>query len=350
MKTFIVKILILILPYAFIIAGTNYYFDPANILTNGKYEAEVAKLLLKGHNLDRLKNFDERLALKNIISNLPYTPDIVTIGTSRSLEISSDFFPNKKFNNCSLSHANIKDLIAVVGLLDSCNKLPKQIYLETSSVIVNSSSLDEWESIHEYYDYWLQKNFIENSNDNFKLHLFKKKITALFSFAYFRNSLLSIKSGGGKKVVDVGSEVPKGFGRFFDYSISYSDAYRKVDTLKAIADAEIFTTKNATPKINTTDLQLLMKMIEYLKSKKVTVILLNIPFQPDCYNILNKRNKLFIDLSKDIELFAMKNNVKLVGTFNPYEANIRRSQFYDQLHCDKAALKNVIKIEKYIPN
>lgn len=349
MKTFIIKILILILPYGLIVAVTNYYCDPANILTNGKYEAEIAKIILKGHNVDNLKNFDERLALRDIISNLSYSPDVVTIGTSRSLEISSEFFPNKKFNNCSLSHANIKDLIAVVGLLDSCNKLPKEIYLETSSVIVNSTSLDEWESISEYYNYWLRKNLLDNPNSNFKFHLFKKKITALFSFAYFRSSLLSIKLGSKNKMVDKGNETPKGFGRFADYSISYSDSYKKIDTLKAMADAEIFATKNATPQINTNDLELLMKIIDYLKNKQVNVVLLNIPFQPDCYDILNSRSKLFIDLARDIEDFAKKNNVKLIGTLNPYEANVKRSQFYDQLHCDKAALKNVVKIEKYVP-
>ncbi|MFY7963663.1 MAG: D-alanyl-lipoteichoic acid biosynthesis protein DltD [Chitinophagaceae bacterium] len=351
MKKFIIKIIVLLMPFAIFIATINFFIDPAHIFSNGNYEKRVADILIKGNNINNLRNFDERLAVKNIISKLPYKPQVVAIGTSRLLQMSSDFFPNSKFLNCSMSHASLKDFIAVIGLLDSSQKLPSEIFLETSPTIINSSNSDEWESIREYYQYGISKMGI-NSNDkgeNIQFDVFKKKITALFSFAYFQSSVARFSIRHQNAFKDVGKTIPQNFGRLSDFSIIYPKSYHTPDTLKAMADAKIFVSKTAIPKISSKELGVLKNVLAYLKEKNVKVTLVNIPFQPDCFNLLNQKNNLFDGLTNAIKSFAVSNNVALVGTFDPNNAGLKRSQFWDQIHCDKEGLRKVVNIILYNP-
>jgi hypothetical protein len=352
MKKFLQNIIILILPFAIFIASINFFIDPAYVFSNGNYEKRVGEILLKGHNIDYLKNFDERLALKNLITQLPYTPNIVSIGSSRSLQMSSNFFPRKSFINCSLSHATIKDIVAVVGLLDSSKKLPAEIYLETSTIITNTLASDEWQSIFQYYLYGLKNMNIENEDNNLnpQFELFKKKCTALFSFAYFQNSILKIKKKKQNVLKDVDTQIPQNFGRLFDFSVAFPREYQTRDTIKAISDAVIFTSKTSPPKINIDNLNTIKKILVYLKSKGVKVTLLNLPFQPDCYRIYDKKKEVFKELQSGIKKFATEMELPLIGTFNPNDANLNRRNFWDQLHCDKPSLMTVMKIVQYNPN
>jgi purine-nucleoside phosphorylase len=286
-----------------------------------------------------------------LITNLSYKPNIVCIGTSRSLQISSSFFENKKFINCSFSHGNIKDFIATIGLLDSCDKLPTEIYLETSSTLINSSDTYEWESIYQYYLYEVSKLKVSLDNEPhyFKARSVKKKVEALFSLAYFQKSFSGFFTQKSSNFKDVGILMPSNFGRLADFSITYPKSYKNPDTLKAMSDAEIFVSKNTIPEIGNAELKVLKNILKYLKSKNVKITLLNIPFQHDCYNIFENKNKAFIGISEDIKRFAIEMNVSLVGTLNPYEAGINRGEFFDQLHCSQSALRKVFKIIQYTP-
>jgi hypothetical protein len=325
--------------------------DPACIFSNGKYEQSIASALLKQHNVDNIKNCDDRLLLKKMISGINFNPDIVVIGTSRSLEISSDFFPNKKFINCSVSHANMNDFIAIVGLLDSCNKLPAEIYIETSPILINPSPTDEWISLETYYNFAIKKMKLSVvTAEAPPLFLeYKKKIKAMFSFEYFQNSIKFLWRSKNN-FVDVGANIPQNFGRMNDCSITYSLAYKTPDTIKAISDAPIYMSKSYLPNLDTKYLKVMEQIINYLASKNVKVSLVNIPFQPDCYTLALTRSNVFYEIKKGIVSFAQKNKVKLIGTFNPFEAHLIRSHFYDPLHCNKKALQSVFKIVDYNSN
>jgi hypothetical protein len=161
MKKIIKNILLLFTPFAICIMIINYCVDPANVFSNGTYESNIATVLLKGHNVDNIQNCDERKIVEKLITQIPVIPDITIIGSSRELEVSSDFFPNKKFMNYGVSHANINDILAIVGLMDSLKKLPKEIYIETSPVFSEISPTEEWASLYNYHEYAIKKMNID---------------------------------------------------------------------------------------------------------------------------------------------------------------------------------------------
>lgn len=351
MKRFLKNIVTLLLPFAMIIGTVNYVADPANIFSNGNYEQSIATLLLNGRNVDDLKNIDERLLVKNIITQTTIKPDIVAIGTSRCLEISSSMFTDKKFINCAVSHANMNDLISIIGLLDSCNKLPSEIYLETSPTFVNPTPTNEWLTLQSFYIYGAKKmqlsmvDTVPYSN----LYKAKKKIQSLFSIEYFQKSIKNTKQYNKLGFTDVDTTTPKNFGRFSDCSVTYPIYYRTPDTTKAMADAPIYTNTAQLPKIDIHYILNLQKIIKYLQSKNVKVTLVNLPFQHDCFTIIQNKYQLFSQSKTDLYNFAKYLDVRLLGTFSPYDANLSRGQFYDPLHSNKEAIKAVLNIVQYQP-
>ncbi|MEJ0081062.1 MAG: hypothetical protein WDM78_08985 [Puia sp.] len=72
---------------------TNYLVDPANIFTSKQYVAGIASILSLGHNVDNISNYNERLLQEQRVLKLTKTPDIMVLGSSRVMEIGSDFFP-----------------------------------------------------------------------------------------------------------------------------------------------------------------------------------------------------------------------------------------------------------------
>jgi hypothetical protein len=354
MKKISYNLLFLISPFAFLIATVNIVVDPAKIFSNNNYEKKVADILLKGHNIDNLRNFNQRITLKNIVTNLPNKLDVIAIGSSRLFEMSSDIFPNKKFLNCSLAHGNTKDFVAVIGLLDSCNKLPNEVYIDTSPMItiIDEADSDEWESIFEYYFYGLDKIKIayeENEKLKLPINLFKKKITNIFSFSYFQKSFFAIPKMEQNKFLDVGKEIPKNFGRMSDFSIVYPSNKFNSDTLKATSDALFFVKNKTTPTVNYIGLEKLKKMIAFFDEKKIKVTLVNLPFQIDFYNQFEAKNSVFSDLDKELNKIAFQYNIRVLGSFNPKEADINRSQFFDYSHSNKEALISSLRITKNQP-
>ncbi len=349
MKKFFLNTFYLIIPFALIIAFVNISVDPANFFSNEKYETEAAAIVLKGNNIENFNTCDERILLQKIILGIKVAPETIVIGTSRSLEISGDIIEKKNFLNCSVSHANLNDFIAILGMLDSLKKLPKEIYIESSPTLINPSTTDEWLSIYEFYEYGLSKMNIEYDSKvkNSFYYLAIQQLNAIFSFAYFQKSITFLKKKKENTILDIGKNIPKNFGKMYDGSITYPSSYMNSDTLKAIADAEVYIKKSFLNEFDYKYLNILKKIIDYLKNNNIKIYMLNLPIQQDCYKIIAKENKLFGEIKNGTDEFAKKENVTLLGTFNPFEANLNRSQFYDPLHCNKEALKSVLKIVQY---
>lgn len=171
------------------------------------------------------------------------------------------------------------------------------------------------------------------------------KLQTLFSFEYLQDNVLAVLLKRKKIMKDVGNTIPTNYGRLSDCSITYSLSYRTPDTVKAMANASVYITKNFLPKIEERYLNTLATLINYLTQKNVKITLMNLPFQHDCYRLIDANNATFNNIRLGIEQFAKQVNKPLIGTFNPYEIHLRRSQFYDPLHCDKAALKLTLTVK-----
>src|ERR1035438_2772710 len=143
MKKFAIKLGAFCFPVLFIVISVNYWIDPANIFQNGKYEKGIVDFLCDSSNVTNIVNCDERLLQKFFIKCTSRQPDLLILGSSRSMLISSDLFTNQNIKNNSVSSASIEDDLAIYQLYQRQNMKPKVLLLCLDPWILNDNNRSE---------------------------------------------------------------------------------------------------------------------------------------------------------------------------------------------------------------
>lgn len=344
MRKLIFNLSIIIVPIGLIVIITNIAIDPANLLQGESYVVGIAKVLANGGNLDDLANYDERLLQKAYISNTNEPIDVAILGSSRVMEIRQSFFLGEKVVNLGVSRANINDLIAITGVLDSSHKLPKKVLIGVDHFLIGSSKdgdLD-WESLGGYHQHFIKKHHIKTRFQATQTNKLKKYYT-LITFDYFRQSLYFwIK----KNFINVGSKQPATYGRLSDGSICYATDYKNPDTLK-VSNVATVSAMYKLPEVDQDKLQLMHVLTNFYQHQQIEIILIMVPFHHNYYTGINKNHelnfqtyeKLFID-------FAHNRRIKIIGSFDPFKENVSRAEFYDLYHCTGEAIQRIIQKHK----
>jgi hypothetical protein len=326
-----------------LVAGINYFVDPAHIFFSKNYVSDLAAILSKGHNADNVSNYDERLLQEQMIAQLRQTPDIVALGSSRIMQVGSDFFPGKSVLNCGVSHANIKDVIAIAGLLDSMHRLPAEILLNTDVGLISSDPTEEWKSLEVYYHYFLRQAALADPGYHFWQFPATRQLANIFSIEYMHAALDFLVKNRSGKYIDAGIQKPVMGGRFADGSIAYDDMYMHGGARQR-AQFELETGRKAgVPAPDKQQQQLLLSLLDFLAKKKVEVTFYLMPYHPSLYNAVNQyHGQQFVHYENYFRELAQKRGLRIKGSFNPSVYNITDTMFYDMYHCSKQALAKII--------
>jgi hypothetical protein len=334
-------------PIGLIVLLTNAAVDPANLLRGGTYVEGIALALTGGNNVDNIANYDERLLQKAYITYTRKPIDRVIMGSSRVMEIRQSFFPGEKVANLGVSHANINDLIAITGVLDSSHKLPKKVLIGVDPFLIcrSKNGDSEWESLGAYHQYFIKKYHVKTKFQPTQTNTFKKYYT-LATFDYFRQSLYFWSQGHDKKFINVGNQQPIKSGRLSDGSICYASDYKTPDTL-VVSNVAAQSAKDKLPGIDQDKLQLLYVLINFYQRKQIEVSLVMVPFHYNYYTGINKHQqfnfqayeKLFLD-------FAHRHKIKVMGSFNPIKEAVSKGEFYDLYHCTGESIQRIIQKHK----
>ena len=60
MKRLLFNLFLIIVPIGLLVVMVNYFVDPANIFSGTAYVSGISDILVKGHNVDNVSNYDER--------------------------------------------------------------------------------------------------------------------------------------------------------------------------------------------------------------------------------------------------------------------------------------------------
>lgn len=346
MRLFFLKIMAIIFPIAVLVIAVNFLVDPANIFSSREYISGIAEILSSGHNVDNVSNYNERLLQEQMVRRLDQSPDIVVLGSSRIMEIGSDFFPGKKVLNAGVSHGNINDLVAITGLLDSFHRLPAEILINVDPDLLGEKGSTEWESLTVYHRYFVKHYF--NNISAVESALFTQnlqKMYSLVSFEYFKKSIDFLFKGVSKKYFDVGDKMPLISGKLADGTICYSAAYRHPDTLKVATDAYNTGLKTGIPQVDSGKLRLFYTLLDFLDTKKIKTNFILMPYHLSFYTAANKKKDgCFEEYDSLYKQVALKHNIYVLGSFNPQDLSIAPGMFYDMYHCSKEAIKKFLPI------
>ena len=332
------------LPIALLVVGGNYYIDPANLFGSKNYVSNIANLLVNGRNVDNISNYDERLLQLEVIKRIESTPDIVILGSSRIMEIGSGFFPDKKVRNMGVSHANIYDIVALVGVLDSLNRLPKEIYLNVDPGLFEKEATTEWQSIEPFYDHMANSYAVGKSNGQSVSYAnFKKKLT-LFSFEYFQQAIQFKWKGGTKKIIDAGKTKPSSYGRYADGSIAYPSSYTDPDTVVVAKIAVDQVVEKNQYKMDPDKEKLFEELLHFFKEKNIKIHFVMIPFHPFYLKAMNEKfDQVFSHYENRFREIAAAGGIEVTGSFSGSSYTLTHPFFYDSFHCSLEGIQKIFK-------
>lgn len=348
MKKLLLKLSFIFIPLAIIIVAINYTVDPANIFSGDAYVDKIATILASGNNADNISNYNERLLQKHFLQKQKEKiPDIIIMGSSRTMEISSNIYADKKLLNIGVSHANINDLIALAGLLEELKIKSKEVVINVDPFLIckGDKGADEWITLKEYH----QKFSLANCKNVINCEAIEeednqlKKYYTLVTFDYFKNSLEFLYKGNTKSVENVGKNIPKKYGRYVDGSVAYSNSYQHPDTM-IVANVAKGMGKLVVPEIDTNKLNYLKCLFNYFKTNGTTITLTMLPFHTNYYDEANvKQKNIFNTYETFYNSLAQQNNIKIIGSFNAKKEGLNNVDFYDTYHCNGNAIKRIFE-------
>jgi len=342
MKKFISKTILFASPILIFLITVNYFGDAARLFDND-YEIKMADIISNNKYVTNIVNFDERLLQKELISNKSILPDIVVIGSSRSMLINSDYFPDVSFFNNSVSGASIEDIASIYQLYKDYHKLPKKIIIGIDPWTFNDNNGQKrWQSI-SYYFYRFQ-NII--NRDNFKTFKYKE----LFSLSYFQSSIKFLPRLIHQNIDPQPTTVKYNITatRLTDGSLVYEKSYREVsengikNRIKSYLTDKIYSIEN----FNTISSKIWIvfdKLIDDMRENNIEIELFLAPYAPLVYRKIEAKYPMVLKTEEVIRDFAKINKIKLYGSFNPFKLGMDESYFYDGMHCKETGINIIMK-------
>ena len=346
LKKFILKTSIFAIVILTLLMSVNYWGDAAKIFHTG-YERNIANIIYSSKNATNISNYDERILQKELINKIKSKPDILILGSSRTMLINSSYFEDKKVINNSVSGASIEDLIAIYQMYKTKNILPKRIILGIDPWLFNENNgQTRWSSIKKEYNSFFSKTTDKDILDD--------KTQQLFSFSYFQSSLKTLpKVVLGKSHPISSSEIYNETNtKIMDGSLTYSKKYRNVSIEKVNNMAknyilgEIYSIENfdvISPKIfNEFD-----NLCKEIRANGIELSFFLAPYHPLVYEKIKEDYKIVIEVENKISNYSDQSSIRTFGSFNPVKTEIDNAGFYDGMHSKEKTIQRILEVRTH---
>lgn len=352
-KNYVKSVLITMIMVLLISSFINYYVDPAHIFSKAGFEQGIADLLIKGENVAKLSNYNERLVQKYYVQHLDHSINTIVLGSSRSMQIRSYLFPKGSFFNHSVSGASLEDHLAIYQLYLLHGFKPNTVVLGLDPWLLNSSNVQtRWQDLaKEYYS-----ALNDNSHKDYSVTTFYlKKYKELVSISYL---ISSIKTG--LKILwnnddmyyptsEVASSVPI---KLSDGSLVYEEKFRNQDKVKVEESAKSYAL--STPiyslgnysKLDDKYKDMFEGLIDKVQGQNVQVIFFLPPYHPLVYEVLasNPDYKMVTEAEKYFRVIARRKGIKVYGSYNPRVNGCSERDFFDGMHPKERAIMKIFNL------
>ncbi len=351
------KSLFRLLPFIIVLvalAVTNVYEDPSNIFHD--VGDNVAQAISSGHEVYiSSSNLNEREVKSCLIERMPDKVDCVAIGPSLIMCVNSDIVNDGTFVNLGVSGGGLYSMLEQLGMLEKFGKKTDRIIICADSYIfdeqVSPPNMFEGK-FRDYSSHMVSMINHEESawpeQDENGLNL--EKIEQAFSITYFQgaqnqivkqNQIFLKRPRWG--IIEDGMDFS---GSFYsaDGSWNYGANVTNAGTQDVIRDCQNYDIEEKLAKgrhASAYSLEVFEKLVSYLTEQGIEVELFMCPLAPSLWNRLelNKSEYYMLDeIEELVDQMVEKYNVKVTGSYNPYELGMSDSDFYDARHVRRELL------------
>lgn len=331
----------------------NYSIDTFNLFRNKNIE--VIKDLQNGNYISydtvaikRLDNIYEQLIKKNIKS------DVIVIGSSRSMLLHKEiiFKDNTlKYYNFTSGTARLGFYAQVVGTFNKYNvELPKNIILGIDPWVFDrqvsfESIEDTMNRYEENYDIYKQLFNFEYTTINIKTFFKKLKQREIIAKKIIFKNYMKSKNIEELITLKNSNVIMSPHGDLY-----YPKIKQDIDLNTILKNVNNRIKKCTSNNFDTKCIQYaklrnfveIEYFINYLKSKGVSVYIFLAPFEPTYYNYISK-NYHFEQYNDEIKNFFKKNDVKIIGSYDPRDFEFTSEYFYDAIHPNERAIEKIFE-------
>lgn len=326
----------------------NYFVDPSHIFTDDKYEEQIAAILAEGENVANVSNYDERLLMERYVDKITEEKDILLLGSSRSMQVRADIFPNRSFHNSSVSGASIEDILAIYELYHQKGLIPSTVILGLDPWFLNANSGHKsWITLKEEYLAIIERLDISVSPDDIPKGNTLSKLKELVSLRYLQNSLGLLFSSEGDEPYKTNEKFCETGGILADGSRIYPLEMRNMAPPDVAAKA--ITYAKETPVYSLGDfteidqflLSILTTFVDYLQSERITVVFYLPPYHPDAYPILSRSPdyRIIDEVESIYRNLAEQRIIVVIGGYNPDTSSSLMEDFFDGMHPRESSVR-----------
>ena len=286
----------------------------------------------------------------NLIMVMPKETDCIAVGPSLVMCVNKDIVGTDSFINLGVSGSDIYDILAQFGLMDIYGKKTKRVIFCVDSYSFDESfyAADGAQNaiLMPYTDYMLQ---VLNGVPPLPIHYndgsdIKTQIEQAFSISYFQASWDQVRLNGTYAMSDKRwGIVPEGWDGSKPYygvdgSWTYAASYQANDinyVLEQCASYDIEKQFAYDRHISEYSKEIIEKLIAYLTNQGIEVELFLCPLAPSLWDRLEAEKSHYVildEITDFVKEMSNKYDLKITGTYNPYELGIKDENFYDSRH------------------
>ncbi len=343
---------ILLIPFFLFFISINILIDPSGLLKSAQ-EKQIAQWLNEGYGVINAINVDYRKIVKERISLLQKSPDIVVMGSSRAMIIDSSFFPDKYLLNLSLPSANLEDIIANYQCLYEAQKLPQKLILCPDLHYFNSYVQSNFHLFQEYENALQRMQIIKNTTlMDIVVKWVDPRYFQILSPGYFQESIRYFPAWVVGKIprptpiehYETEEKVIRP-----DGSIIYESSRRERSQKEIELKAERYAFKHPEGVVNYRTIdpkkkKIFENFLKLIREDGVELEVIFIPIHPRAYEILtqNKIYKIIIDVEEYMRTVFLSMGIPVSGSYDAKKCKCVSIDFYDAVHAKPDAIKRIL--------
>lgn len=348
MKKSLYKILLIIVFPLILIGMINYGIDPDYQLSRA-YIKPLVNALKEGKNIVGPVNLNSRVLKKEWLKEME-VPDVLVLGSSRTLNLSHEIFSGKTFFNASVTNGSVEDMFGFLAIYIEKNQIPGEIIICADQWLFGDRFNDQpWlELRNEIFLFENAAGIKGMSRWQMENDYLKDRIAKLFSARY---ALRALRLRGKSEAFWVSDSL------FSNKMMILPDGARKLpDKIEntSLWESEELALQYCYSSVdeNFSDVQTKKinhfgKMLQYLKNQGCRVKVFVPPYHPKAFEYYKKSPGYegIFKAEKAVVELAAQNNFTVIGTTDPIQLSLTGTDFYDGVHLKKEALSRLFSQE-----
>ncbi len=338
---------VLLLPLLFI-GSINYLIDPDYTLRHN-YIPEVASALADGRIISGPVNANDRLLKKVWIGQLKFQPDLLILGSSRTMGLTQEPFGDKQILNASVTNGTLQDMYAFVDIIENkLGAIPSEVVICCDQWLLGHAFEEiRWLINRNHFVNLLQKtDKIPRGKFSQKWALQKEWIKELFSIRYLIRSIRFFGKAEAFVVQDkplTGSTMMMPDG---SRQLPLHMTNPKPEEVEKLAVTYFNTSKDERfAQLDPLQCSLLENLIIYLQKQNCTVTLFIPPYHPVTWQLMHQsqHHTGIFNAERYLQKLAHTYSLNTIGNTNPANLKFNDSHFYDGVHLKPEALAHLTR-------